>query len=173
MARSPDSAPTVIPAPSAPLGRTDPTRRFALDVGPGPPAFPGLARDEAEDLAAALPARTRPDTRRFLVRVTLPVLLSDGAGPHLLDDAGRLTLALADHPQLAGLRVAMGEASPGHRIGVVAPREEPRLWQWEAEAIVAPARRLEALELLDQAVDAEALARWQSGERRRAAREHG
>jgi len=81
--------------------------------------------------------------------VTLPAVLSDGAGPHLLDADGRLILAVAEHPRIDGARVAMGPAEPRHPIGLVRPAPRWAGWRWLARADVAPERRLEALDALD------------------------
>jgi hypothetical protein len=152
-------------APSAPAGSGDPTRRWALDFPDGKARFPGIARTEAE---AAVPELERLDAAEWdgaLVEIALPVLLSEGAGPYLLDAAGRLTLALGPHPCLDGQLVAMGEPAPAHRIGLVR-RVAGRLWRWTVDAVVAPARRVEALDRLDAAADAAAARRWQDEVRR-------
>jgi hypothetical protein len=152
-------------APAAPAGSGDPTRRWALAFPDGALRFPGIARTEGQAVLAALEAVDPGDWDRHLVEVALPVLLSEGAGPHLLDAGGRLTLALAPHPSLAGERIAMGEAAPAHRIGLVR-RVEGRLWRWTADAEVDPARRVEELGRLDAVADEAAARRWQEEARR-------
>ena len=152
-------------APAAPAGSGDPTRRWALDFPDGATRFPGVARTEAQAVIAPLEALDRADWDRALVEVSLPVLLSEGAGPYLLDAAGRVTLALGPPPALEGERVAMGEPAPGHRIGLVR-RVEGRLWRWTVDAEVAPDDRIEALEGLDAAADADAARAWQERARR-------
>ncbi len=92
-------------------------------------------------------------------------MISEGAGPYLLDAEGRITLALGPHPAIAGSLVAMGEPGPGHRIGLVR-RIAVRLWAWEVDAEVAPAGRVAALDSLDAAADAAAARRWQDEARR-------
>ena len=78
---------------------------------------------------------------------SVPVLLSDGAGPHLIDHAGRLVLALADHPLLSGARVAMGPCDGEEQIGIVVPEAAaPGIWRWLGRARVAAADRLQTLE---------------------------
>ena len=72
------------------------------------------------------------------MEVALPVIVSDGAGPYLLDATGRITLALGAHPALPGLRVAMGEPRPRHRVGLVRPTGEARVWAWRWDAEVDP-----------------------------------
>ncbi len=91
--------------------------------------------------------------------ITLPVVLSDGAGPYVLDADGRITLVLAPHPAVAGAHLAMGEAAPDHRIGLVRPVAGP-VWEWVARAEVAAARRVDALDALDAVADEQAAAVW-------------
>lgn len=158
---------TVVPAPSAPAGSADVTRRWAIACPDGRARFPGVAPHEAEQARAALAEAGAGEWDRLLVEVDLPVVLSDGAGPHLLDADGRMTLALADHPRVPDVRVAMGEPSPGHRIGVVRRLPGARVWRWVADAVVAPADRIAALDALDAAEDEAALARWETRERSR------
>lgn len=138
---------TIVPAPDAPAGRADPTRRWALRFPDGAVRFAGVSRPEAERAAPALGALGPAGLGRALVEAALPVVVSDGAGPHLLDAAGRLTLALGPHPRLEG-RIAMGEPSPRHRIGLVRP-VEAGVWRWAAVADVDPAGRVPALDALD------------------------
>ena len=123
--------------------------------------FPGLARPEADRLAALLAAGETETPDELAVAVELPVMLSDDAGPHLLCADGSLALALGEHPHLAGLRVAMAEPKPDHRIGVVGPLGGG-LWRWRAQARVSPARRVEALDALAAAADRDDLTRWGS-----------
>jgi hypothetical protein len=155
----------VISAPDAPAGAADPTRRFALLFPDGRARFGGIAPDEADEVVPALQRHSPGDWDRLLVEVALPVVLSDGAGPYLLDDAGRVTLAIAAHPHVPEARVAMGAPSPGHRVGAVRRATGARLWEWLADAVVSPARRVEALDGLDRAADAGDLDRWQRRER--------
>jgi hypothetical protein len=152
-------------APAAPAGSGDPTRRWALDFPDGALRFPGIARTEAQAVIPPLESLDPADWDRALVEVSLPVLLSEGAGPYLLDAAGRVILALGPHPALDGERVAMGEPAPGHRIGLVR-RVDGRLWRWTVDAEVAPADRIGALDRLDAAGDAEAARAWQEHARR-------
>jgi hypothetical protein len=149
----------------APAGSGDPTRRWALGFPDGVTRFPGIARTEA-DLVIPRLARTAPAQWDVaLVEITLPAVLSEGAGPHLLDAAGRITLALGPHPALAGRLVAMGEPGPTHRIGLV-ERVDGRLWRWTVDAEVEPARRIEELDRLDAAADEAGARRWQAEARR-------
>jgi hypothetical protein len=137
-----------VEAPDAPIGRADPTRRWAIGFPGGAARFPGVTRPEADRAAPALAALPADELPRALVAVELPVLMAEGAGPYLLDHDGRLTLALAAHPAIADAAVAMGEPKPGHRIGLV--RSAGRgVWRWLALAEVAPADRLAALDALD------------------------
>jgi|GEM_PF-462627 len=157
-----------IPAPDAPLGAPDVTRRWALDLGDGP-CFPGLTPEEADRAAPALGALDPAARAGALVPVQLPVLLTDGAGPHLVDVAGRLLLAVGAHGDDGDARVAMGPEGPGWEIvGVVRPAPVAPLWRWTARARVAPAARVPALDALLAAAGAAALsaweARWDAGE---------
>lgn len=159
---------TVIAAAGAPAGAADPTRRHSLLFPDGRARFAGIAPDEADDVIPALRGHPPADWDRLLVEVALPVVLSDGAGPYLLDDDGRVTLAIAAHPHVAEARIAMGAPSPGHRIGAVRRTGGTRLWEWIADAVVSPARRVDALDGVDRAADAADLERWQHRERERA-----
>lgn len=158
----------LVAAPAAPAGSADVTRRWAIAFPDGRERFAGVAPHEGEQVCAALREHDIGDWERLLVEIDLPVVLSDGAGPHLLDADGRMTLALADHPQVPDARVAMGEPSPGHRIGAVRRLPGARVWRWLADAVVAPAHRVEALDALDRADDEAALTRWEARERMRA-----
>jgi hypothetical protein len=149
-----------VAAPDAPVGRADPTRRWAIGFPGGAVRFPGVTRPEAERAAPALTALAADELARALVAVELPVLMAEGAGPYLLDHDGRLTLVLAAHPRIAGAAVAMGEPRPGHRIGLVRAAGEG-VWRWLAVAEVAPADRLEALDALDGLPDEASVADWE------------
>lgn len=156
------SALRVDEAPEAPLGRSDPTRRWGLRDARGGLRFPGLTRPEALRVADLLDDGGTP---RALARVALPVVLSDGAGPHLLDADGRLTLAVGPHPGGDGWRVAIGEASPAQRIGVVVPDERDALvWHWVAVREVVEPDRVSALDALLACADRARLTEWQGGQ---------
>lgn len=158
----------LVAAPDAPAGGADTTRRWAIAFPDGHRRFAGVAPHEGEDACAGLAGMDPAEWDAVLVEIALPVVMSDGAGPYLLDAGGRVTLALADHPQVPGASVAMGEPHPGHRIGAVRRLPEARLWRWLADAVVAPAHRVDALDALDRAADLPALERWQARERMRA-----
>ena len=159
----------MVPAPDAPAGASDVTRRWALAFPDGVRRFAGVAPHEGEAAWAVLSQMPPARWDRMLVEITLPVVLSDGAGPYLLDAEGRVTLALGAHPAVPETRVAMGEASPGHRIGALRRIEGTHVWEWLCDAVVAPADRVDALTSLDEAPDEGALARWEHRERYRAA----
>jgi len=148
------------PAPEAPLGRQDPTRRHGLRTPSGDVRFAGLTGPEA---SAAMPIlEAFHDSSRALVRIALPVLLTEGAGPHLLDADGRLTLAVGPHPADDAWLVAMGEPRDAQRIGVVAPIDPARLaWSWLAVAEIAEAERVAALDALVAATDRPGLEAWE------------
>jgi hypothetical protein len=113
-----------------------------------------VTRTEGEAAGTWLAPLPPTEWEVALIPVTLPVVLSDGAGPYLLDAAGRLILAVAPHPRIADARVAMGPAEPRHPIGLVRPAPGEAGWRWLARADVAPERRREALDALD-ALDGE------------------
>jgi hypothetical protein len=148
----------VIRAPDAPLGGGDPTRRHALRVG-GVQLLPGLTRAEAERAAAWMPSVPAPDQPLALAEVALPVLLTDGAGPHLLDAGGALVLVLGAHPRLHDAHVAMGAPSPLHAVGAVRPLPAGG-WIWLARAQVPDDQRVAALDGLDAVADATGLGAW-------------
>jgi hypothetical protein len=154
-------------AAHAPLAGGDPTRCHAIRAD-GRELLPGLTRPEADAAAGWLSHMPNADRCLVLVEVTLPVVLSDGAGPHLLDGSGALVLALGPHPHIAGARVAMGAAPPGppaaprapsHVVGVVAPQPAGG-WLWLARAEVAEHERVAALDGADQATGPPDLRRW-------------
>jgi hypothetical protein len=151
----------VVAAAGAPAGAADPSRRSGLRLPDGSVRFAGLGSEEAEEVRGAL-ARGGPDLwDRALVEVTLPVVLSDGAGPHLIDGAGRLVLALADHPHMHGTRVAMAPAGRGFEVGLVRRAAGPRLWEWAGRTRVAADRQVAALDALDAVADGAALRAWE------------
>lgn len=162
----PGPVPELVPAPDAPLGGPDPTRRWALALG-GATVFPGIAPEEADRTWDALAAMTPHELALALVPVHLPVVLSDGAGPHLLDATGRLLLAVGEQGRLPGLHVVMGPDGAGaERIGVAGPGPgEGRggLWRWRVWARVPPVQRLPALDALARAAGADDLRSWRDG----------
>lgn len=151
----------IVPAPDAPAGAADPTRRWALRMPDGAERFPGVTRTEGAGAAAALAALEPVRWDGALVEVVLPVVLSDGAGPYLLDRDGRLTLVLGAHRAISGAHVAMGAPSPGHAIGAV-ERRGGGLWEWLARVDAGPDGRVRALDGLDACADAAAARRWAS-----------
>ena len=56
------------------------------------------------------------------MEVTLAVVLSDGAGPYLLDARGRLTLVLGAHRGISRAHVTMGDAGGDQGIGLTRRR---------------------------------------------------
>jgi hypothetical protein len=155
------AAPELVASEGAALGSADPTRRWALRFPGGRERFAGVTRIEGWAATAPLAETDDEQAERSLIAVTLPVVLSDGAGPHLVDAQGRLVLALGPHPHIDGASVAMGEASPEHSIGVVERLADGPLWRWVAHARVAPADRVSALDALDAAADRAAAETWE------------
>jgi hypothetical protein len=154
-----DSPLRTIAAPDAGLGRADPTRRWAIAFPDGSTRFAGLTRPEAEAALGWLAAGSVREADIALVAVALPVVLSDGAGPHLLDARGRLVLALGPHPAIAGASIAMGPAEPAHPIGLVRP-DPSGGWRWIVRAEVAPEDRVDALDRLHEVDDERAARAW-------------
>ena len=146
----------IISAPDAPLGDGDPTRRWAITDRNGAARFPGVTPGEARSILGV----GAPHWEGALARISLPVLLSDGAGPHLLDADGHLVLALADHAAAPGGRIALGPVGAREQLGVVAPLDGRVLWRWEARAEIDGARRVEALDALEVARTAGELDAW-------------
>lgn len=138
-------------ADDAPMAGGDPTRRYAVAVD-GRPLMPGLTRDEAERACEWLAGLDPADHPLALVQVALPVVLTDGAGPHLLDAEGRLVLVLAAHSALPDARMAMGQAASGYLVGLVRPRAGGG-WAWIARAAVNDAERVAVLDDLDAVAD--------------------
>lgn len=169
-AEPPPGGLVLVAAPDAPAGAADAGRRWALRAGEDrPDLFPGIAPEEADEVAPALGGLPPSRWGRMAVEVALPVVLSDGAGPYLLDARGRLALALAPHPRVVGVRVAMGEAAPAHRIGAVRRMGDGRLWEWVCAADVMPVDRVDALDELDAAGDPADLDHWEARMRARGA----
>lgn len=145
-------------AADALLAAGDPTRGHAVSDD-GRLLLPGLTRPEAEAACvwlATVDPRNRP---LVLAEVALPVVLTEGAGPHLLDAPGTLVLVLGPQPHIAGAHVAMGAPSPRYAVGVV--REiGGGGWLWLARAEVAEADRVAALDGADGSVGDDALRAW-------------
>lgn len=150
----------VVPSRAAPVGASDPSRRWALATPGGFARFHGVTRLEAEAAMPVLASIGPAAWEDHLVQVTLPVVLSDGAGPYLLDFDGRVTLVLGPHEAVEGAHVAMGEAAPLHRVGLVRPVGEAPVWRWLADALVPEERRVAALDGLVACTDLEAARRW-------------
>lgn len=144
--------------PDAPLAGGDPTRCHGVLIGDRV-LFPGLTRPEAEAACAWLAPVDATDRGLALAEVALPVVLTDGAGPHLLDSTGTLVLVLGPHPHIGGACVAMGAPSPRHAVGVVRALGDGG-WMWLARAEVDEEMRIAALDGADGAVDGEALHGW-------------
>lgn len=147
-----------VPADNAPLGSGDPTRRWALRCDDGATRWPGVTRNEALALAAAL--ADRPAADGVLAQVELGVVLSDGAGPYLVDADGLLVLVVDRHPGLEAMHIAMGNTATDRvRIGALG-RIAPAAWMWVASAELAARDRIAALDELAAATDRGALQVW-------------
>lgn len=151
----------LVAAPGASAGSGDISRRWALAFPDGAERFAGITRPEGAAAIPALAAMHPDGWDAALIEVTLAVVLTEGAGPYVIDAAGRITLVLAPHPLMAGAHLAMGEPSPLHRLGLVRRRPDVPAWEWVARAEVAPAGRVAALDALDAVADEAAAADWE------------
>ena len=164
-AHLPDELLALVAAPRAPIAGSDPSRRWALAGADGVARFAGVTRPEGEAAAPVIAGIPAGRWDRLLVQVTLPVVLSDGAGPYLLDARGRLALVLGPHRGISHAHVTMGDPVPLHAIGLTRRLDGGPVWEWTARADVAPGDAVEALDALDALGDARAAGEW---ERRRA-----
>lgn len=160
-----DTEIAIVAAPRAPAGSGDPSRRWALAFPDGIERFAGITRLEGEAVIPALGASRADRWEAALVEVTLAVLLTEGAGPYMLDASGRITLVLGPHPALSGIHLAMGEPTPDHRIGLVRRRVDGPVWEWVVRSDVAPDRRVGALDELDALTDLAAAGEWERAAR--------
>jgi len=152
--------PEVVAVPDAPLGAADATRRWGVRCPDAKVRWPGVTRPEAAALLERVTAGALvPD--ELLIQVDLGVVLSDGAGPYLVDADGLLVLVVDAHPVLAGLHIAMGQPGPeSARIGAVRPLGTAACWSWACRADVAAAARIAALDALVGADREGALPAW-------------
>ncbi len=121
--------------------------------------LPGLTRPEAEAACEWLSALDESDLALALAEVVLPVVLTGGAGPYLLDADGALMLALADHPAVPGARVVMGAVPGGSAVGAARPVSGPG-WAWLVRACVDDTGRVRALDEMSDACTAAELRQW-------------
>lgn len=151
----------VVSAPAASLGTADITRRWALRCPDGRDRWPGLTRPEAESACEGFAGGGPRDWDAGLVRAELGVVLSDGAGPYLVDSDGVLVLVVAVHPSLSTAHIAMGPLDPQWlRIGVAEPDGAVGVWHWRARADVSVGQRVAALDGLDQAQTVAEMSAW-------------
>lgn len=154
----------IVAAPRAPIASGDVSRRWALAASDGVPRFAGVTRPEGQAAAAVIAGIDPARWDRLLVRVTLAVVLSDGAGPYLLDAQGRLALVLGPHRGILSAHVTMGDAMPLQAIGLTRRLDDGPVWEWIARADVAPSDAVGALDALDELIDSRGAREW---ERRR------
>lgn len=141
------------------MGSADVTRRWGVAAG-GEVLFPGLTRPEANAAATWLATRAPDERRRSLVQIELPVVLSGGAGPHLLDSSGTLILGVGVHPSIAGALVSMGPAEPLHPLGLV-ERSPDGGFRWVVLGWTSGDGRVAALDALDACMDPAAAETWE------------
>ncbi len=151
----------IVAAPRAPIASGDVSRRWALAAPDGVARFAGVTRPEGQAAAAAMADIDPGRWDRLLVQVTLAVVLSDGAGPYLLDARGRLTLVLGPHRGISHAHVTMGDAVPLHAIGLTRRLADGPVWEWVARADVPPAGPAEALDALDELTDSGGAGEWE------------
>jgi hypothetical protein len=162
----PDTEIRIVAAPRAPAGSGDVSRRWALSFPDGAERFAGVTRPEAQAATAALVALGADRWDDGLVEVTLAVVLSEGAGPYMIDSRGRITLVLGPHPAIPATHLAMGEPTPEHRVGLVRRRADGPVWQWAARRDVPPEGRVAALDALDAVTDLAGARGWEDASRR-------
>ncbi len=151
----------IVPADDAALGSGDPTRRWALVDQRGVVRWPGLTRNEADALAVAVAGSDAGDPDAVLGQVELGVVLSDGAGPYLVDADGVLVLVVDGHPRVDGVAIAMANTATDRvRIGAVRPLAAAGGWRWLARTGCAAADRIRALDELAAAATPAALREW-------------
>ena len=143
---------------SAPMSGGDPSRVHGVDDGTRV-LLPGLTRPEAEAACGWLAALDASDLPLALAEVVLPVVLTGGAGPYLLDADGALMLALAEHPAVPDARVVMGAIPGGSAVGAARPVSGFG-WAWLVRARVDDADRVRALDELDDARTSADLRQW-------------
>ncbi len=149
-----------VACPAAPLGRGDPTRSWGVRCPDGAVRWPGLTRVEADAIAGVVPPED-PAPGDVLVQIALDVVLTDGAGPYLLDADGLLVLVVGGHPAGGGVHVAMGQPGPERvRVGAVVPAGAGGRWRWIARAEVPATLRIATLDALAAAGDTAALEAW-------------
>lgn len=156
----------LVAAPRAPAGSGDPSRRWTLAFPDGLGRFAGVTRLEARAATPALDALGPDGWDDALVEVTLAVVVSEGAGPYMIDALGRITLVLGPHPALAAAHLAMGEPAPDHRVGLVRARADGPVWEWIARSDVPADGRVAALDELVAVTDLAGVLRWARAARR-------
>lgn len=161
MTRSNERSPLVVPDAGGTLGGADATRRYALDLPGVGCRFGGVTRPEGARAAEALAALSIGDPNDMLVEIALPVVMTDGAGPYLVDAAGALVLAVGAHPHLGGACIAMSGSGPasGCTVGLIEPVRLP-LWGWQARCVVDHSARVACLDALDEVPSASAVGIW-------------
>jgi hypothetical protein len=150
----------VVAADDAALGSGDVTRRWAVADHDGIVRWPGVTRVEADAMCAALTRRADPSVNA-LAHVELGVVLSDGAGPYLVDADGCLVLVIDEHPARRDWHIAMGNVATDRvRLGVARPEARGIMWEWCARAEVAAPDRIVALDGLAACDDDATLQEW-------------
>ena len=122
----------VLAVPDARLGASDVTRRWGMRRADGRIGWPGITAVEGDRAARGCDRCASSAFDNALVCIELGVVLSDGAGPYLVDVDGTLVLVLAQHPALSACHLAMSQYDDGHfRVGVVRDCAMNGWWRWE------------------------------------------
>jgi hypothetical protein len=150
-----------VPAPTAPLGASDATRRWCVVGDDGQARWPGLTRVEADAVCAALGGSADARVKAALIQVDLGVVISDGAGPYLVDADGVLVLVLDLHAHIARGHITMGQVGERRtRIGLVRGAGHEGIWEWVVQVQIDAADRVAVLDQLAAVETAPALVRW-------------
>jgi hypothetical protein len=150
----------VVPVPSAPLGASDATRRWGVLCADGHTRWPGVTRVEADAACRGLAATGSDSPGAALLGVELGVVLSDGAGPYVVDADGVLVLVLDRHAHIPECSFAMGQVDRDRvRLGLVRDRGAHGIWEWVTQADVAVTDRVTVLDRLAAAETLEAISR--------------
>ena len=152
------------PAPAAPAGSSDPTRRWALDFPDGSTRFPGIARTEAETAIPELERMDPADWDGALVEVSLPVLLSEGAGLISSTPPGASRSRSARTRRSPSSSSRWERRGPAHRLGLVR-RVAGRIWSWTVDARSCRGSGSSS-STGSTAADADVALRWQDEARR-------
>jgi len=151
----------VVAVPDARLGASDVTRRWGMQRPDGRIGWPGITAVEGDRAARGCDSCASSTFDDALVCIDLGVVLSDGAGPYLLDADGVLVLIVAQHPALIACHIALGQYDDGRfRIGVVRDCAMNGWWRWEGYRDVSMDEQIAALDACHALASDQDLTRW-------------